>query len=247
MTQPASQPEPIAPPPARAIPWRPVLLIAAVAGVMILAWVLDLGGRIRLLQGWIAGLGVWGPLAFVLLYGLATLLALPGVAMTALAGGLFGSLVGVVAVSAGSTLGAGLAFLAARHFARQSVEAWLGGNPKFQKLDAMVERQGAIVVAITRLVPLFPFNLLNFGFGLTRVPFATYLLYSWLCMLPGTVLYVVGFDALFTGLAQGRVPWALVAATAAMAVLLALIIRRARRALAAREAQAGAPPTAPRE
>lgn len=244
MPQTASQPNPTAPPP-RGIPWRPLLLIAAVAAVMILAWVFDLGGRIRVLQGWIAGLGTWGPLVFVLLYGLATLLALPGVAMTALAGGLFGSLVGTIAVSAGSTLGAALAFLAARYFARKSVEAWLSGNPKFQKLDAMVERQGAIVVAITRLVPLFPFNLLNFGFGLTRVSFPTYILYSWLCMLPGTVLYVVGFDALFTGLAQGEVPWALVAATAAMAGLLVLIIRRARRLLAAREA--GAPPTGPQE
>lgn len=249
MPQPVSPADPAsAPPPApRGLPWRPILLLAAVAAVMILAWVLDLGGKIRVLQGWIAGLGAWGPVVFVLVYGLATLLALPGVAMTALAGGLFGSAVGIVAVSAGATLGASLAFLASRYFARQSIEAWLGGNPKFQKLDAMVERQGAIVVAITRLVPLFPFNLLNFGFGLTKVPFSTYVLYSWLCMLPGTVLYVVGFDALFTGLARGEVPWALVAATIAMAALLVLIIRRARRVLATREAQAGAPPTDPRE
>ncbi|MCA1990225.1 MAG: VTT domain-containing protein, partial [Desulfarculus sp.] len=135
--------------------------------------------------------------------------------------------------------------LAARHFARKSVEAWLAGNHRFQRLDAMVQRQGAVVVAITRLVPLFPFNLLNFGFGLTRVPFGTYLLYSWLCMLPGTVLYVVGFDALFTGLAQGRVPWALVAVAAAMAMLLTLLIRRARRRLGPENDPAQNQPTTP--
>ncbi|MFH1059411.1 MAG: TVP38/TMEM64 family protein [Pseudomonadota bacterium] len=232
-------------PPSRGIPWRPILLIAAVAAVMVLAWTFDIGAKIRALQGWIAGLGAWGPLVFVLLYALASLLALPGVAMTALAGGLFGSLWGIVAVSCGATLGAALAFLAARYIARSSIEAWLGHNPKFQRLDAMVERQGAIVVAVTRLVPLFPFNLLNFGFGLTRVPFGTYVLYSWLCMLPGTVLYVVGFDALFTGLAQGKVPWALVAVTAAMAGLLVLIVRRARRLLAPGAAEAPPPPDAP--
>lgn len=232
MNQLAAPVAPPSPPARRGLPWRPLLLILAVAGVMALAWAWDLGARIRELQGWIAGLGAWGPLAFVLLYGLATLAALPGLALTAIAGALFGSLVGVAAVSAGSTLGAALAFLAARYFARNSIEAWLAGNPRFQKLDAMVQRQGAVVVAITRLVPLFPFNLLNFGFGLTKVPFGTYLLYSWLCMLPGTVLYVVGFDALFTGLAQGRAPWALIAVVAAMALLLTLIIRQARRRLA---------------
>jgi uncharacterized membrane protein YdjX (TVP38/TMEM64 family) len=108
------------------------------------------------------------------------------------------------------------------------VESWLAGNPRFQRLDRMVERQGAVVVAITRLVPLFPFNLLNFGFGLTKVPFWTYLLYSWLCMLPGTILYVVGFDALFTGIKEGRVPWTLVAVVAVMAGVLFLVVRRAR-------------------
>ena len=117
----------------------------------------------------------------------------PGSALTAVAGGLFGSVVGTVAVSAGATIGAALAFLVARYLARSSVEKWLEGNQKFQRLDRLTERQGAVMVAITRLVPLFPFNLLNFGFGLTRVPFWTYLIFSWLCMLPGTILYVVGF------------------------------------------------------
>jgi uncharacterized membrane protein YdjX (TVP38/TMEM64 family) len=67
----------------------------------------------------------------------------------------------------------------------------------------MTERHGAIIVAITRLVPIFPFNLLNYGFGLTRVRFGTYLLWSFLCMLPGIALYVVGADALTRGLAEG--------------------------------------------
>lgn len=216
---------------AKGIPWRPIILLAAVVAVMALAYFFEVGAKIRALQDWIQGFGAWGPVVFVAIYAGATVVALPGVALSALAGGLFGSVVGTIAVSIGSTLGAALAFLAARYFARSSVEAWLAGTPRFQRLDHMVERQGAVVVAITRLVPLFPFNLLNFGFGLTKVPFWTYLLYSWLCMLPGTILYVVGFDALFTGLKEGRVPWVLIAVVAVMALLLVVVVRKARQRL----------------
>jgi uncharacterized membrane protein YdjX (TVP38/TMEM64 family) len=215
----------------KGIPWRPIILLAAVIAVMVLAYVFNVGAKIKSLQGWIQGLGVWGPAIFVLMYAAATVAALPGVALTAIAGGIFGSVMGTITVSIGSTLGAALAFLAARYFARSSVESWLAGSERFQKLDRMVEKQGAIVVAITRLVPLFPFNLLNFGFGLTKVPFWTYVLYSWLCMLPGTILYVVGFDALFTGLKEGRIPWALIAVVAVMAVLLFFIVKTARKRL----------------
>jgi uncharacterized membrane protein YdjX (TVP38/TMEM64 family) len=230
MTNSSGAPNP-APPKPRGVPWRPILLLAAVIAVMVLAYLFNVGEKIKSLQSWIQSLGVWGPAIFVLIYAGATLAALPGVALTAVAGGIFGAVTGTIAVSLGSTLGAALAFLAARYFARSSIESWLAGNQRFQKLDRMVEKQGAIVVAITRLVPLFPFNLLNFGFGLTKVPFGTYVLYSWLCMLPGTLLYVVGFDALFTGLKEGRVPWALVAVAVVMALLLFFIVKKARQRL----------------
>ncbi len=70
----------------------------------------------------------------------------------------------------------------------------------------MTEKHGAIIVAVTRLVPLFPFNLLNYGFGLTRVPFWTYLFWSWLCMLPGTIAYLVGTDAVILAVTTGELP-----------------------------------------
>lgn len=228
-TPPSSAPSPGAD--AGRLPWRAVALLAGVGLVALLAWLGDAGSYLRELRGWIASLGMWAPLAFVVLYAAATVAALPGVALSAVAGGLFGSFWGVVVVSLGSTLGAGLAFLVARHLARESVEDWLQGNPRFQRLDRLARRHGPVVVAIARLVPLFPYNLLNFGFGLTPIPFGIYLFYSWLCMLPGTILYVVGFDALFTGLAQGRVPWVLVAVAVGAAVLLALLVSRLRRRL----------------
>jgi len=148
---------------------------------------------------------------------------------------MFGSVVGVITVSLGSTLGAAAAFAVARWFARDAVVRWLGGNASYTRLQDLTARHGAIVVAITRLVPLFPFNLLNYGFGLTAVPLPTYVFWSWLCMLPGTILYVVGADAVTKGLAEGRVPWTLAGVILAVAGLLVYVVRRARRALHASE------------
>jgi uncharacterized membrane protein YdjX (TVP38/TMEM64 family) len=128
-------------------------------------------------------------------------------------------------------VGAGLAFLIARYVARERMVRRFSGNETFQKLDRMTKEHGAIVVAITRLVPIFPFNLLNYGFGLTAIPFRTYLFWSWLCMLPGTVLYVVGVDAVLSGLARGEIPWPLIAVAAAAAVSLIFLVKIARRRL----------------
>jgi uncharacterized membrane protein YdjX (TVP38/TMEM64 family) len=210
---------------------RPAAMIAIVVGVMFAAWYFNLGEQIKAVQNWIGTLGAWGPVVFVIVYAVAAVAALPGVVLTVGAGGLFGSVMGTIAVSLGSTLGAALAFLVARYFARSSVESWLNKNQKFRKLDHMTQDFGSIMVAITRLVPIFPFNLLNYGFGLTKVSFVTYVFYSWLCMLPMTVVYVVGSDAVFTAVREGRVPWALVVVVVSVMLMLALIVRQAKKKL----------------
>lgn len=221
---------------------RLALLALAVAALMAAAHYFDLGQRLTELRGWIAAQGAWGPAIFVLVYAGATVAMIPGTVLTFAAGPLFGSVVGVVAVSLGSTLGAALAFLASRHLARQAVASRLAGNPTLARLDRMSQRHGDIIVAITRLVPLFPFNLLNYALGLTRVSFWSYVFWSWLCMLPATVIYVVGADAVATGLAQGRVPWALIGVVLAGVVILVLLVRRARARLRADEPE-GPPPS----
>lgn len=217
---------------AAARPWvRPLLLAITLIALLVAAKVFDLGARLGDVRTWILGLGAWGPAVFLAVYAVATVAAIPGSVLTIAAGAMFGSVLGVGVVSLGSTLGAALAFAVARWFARDAVSEWLSRNEKFAKLDHMTNEHGAIMVAITRLVPIFPFTLLNYGFGLSRVPFRTYLFWSWLCMLPGTVLYVVGADAVTKGLAEGRVPWPLVGVIGAVAVLLFFVVRRARRAL----------------
>jgi pyruvate/2-oxoglutarate dehydrogenase complex dihydrolipoamide dehydrogenase (E3) component/uncharacterized membrane protein YdjX (TVP38/TMEM64 family) len=215
--------------------WRPVLLLVLIVAVLVLARVFGLGEKLGALRDWLHGLGPLGPVVFTLIYIIAVVAALPGSALSIAAGALFGSVVGVILVSIGATIGASLAFLISRYFARESMVNWLGKNEKFQRLDRLTEEQGAVIVALTRLVPLFPFNLLNYGFGLTRVPFWTYVFWSWLCMLPGIVLFVVGADAVAKALAQGKVPWYLVGAFLAALIFLVIVVRYAKGRLGASE------------
>ncbi|RJP75050.1 MAG: TVP38/TMEM64 family protein [Candidatus Abyssobacteria bacterium SURF_17] len=219
--------------------WRPIVLIAAVIAMLVAANALGLGERLSAVRDWIQSLGPWGPAVFILLYAGAVVAALPGSALTVAAGALFGSVLGVVVVSIAATIGASLCFLISRYFARNAVAHWLSTKEKFRKLDQLTGEHGAIIVALTRLVPLFPFNLLNYGFGLTRVPFWTYVFWSWLCMLPGTVLYVVGADAFTKGIAQGKIPWTLLGILVAVAVVLTVLVRYARKKLQANEAKYG--------
>ncbi len=215
--------------------WRPVALIALIVTLLILAKAFDLGQKMGLLRGWIEGLGPLGIIVFILLYIVAVVAALPGSALTVAAGALFGSVWGVILVSIASTLGAALAFLVARYFAREAIVRWLSTNEKFRKLDRLTGEQGDIIVALTRLVPIFPFNLLNYGFGLTKVTFWTYVFWSWLCMLPGTVLYVVGADAVTSGISQGKPPWTLIGVVITTIIILAVLVRQARQRLQPKE------------
>jgi len=216
--------------------WRPLLLVVIVIVIFVLALKLNLGARLGELQTWIKSLGTLGPVVFILIYVVATVLSIPGSVITIAAGVLFGSVLGVIVVSIASTIGASLAFLIARYFARGAVEQWLSKSEKFQKLDNLTEKHGAIIVAITRLVPIFPFVLLNYGFGLTKVRFWTYVFWSWLCMLPGTILYVVGTDAIATALREGRIPWVLVTALVIIIAVVIVVTRAARRKLRKKEA-----------
>ncbi|WP_285908039.1 TVP38/TMEM64 family protein [Pseudodesulfovibrio pelocollis] len=199
--------------------------------LIMVARALELDQILGSFKEWVGSQGVMGPVIFAGVYAVATVLALPGVLLTIMAGAVFGSVVGVLTAIVGATVGASLCFLISRYLARESITFLLNKNEKFRRLDDLTEKNGAIIVAITRLVPLFPFNLLNYGFGLTKVPFRTYVLWSALCMLPGTILYVVGTDAIATAMRDGQIPVSLVAVVALIAVILTLVVRKAKSAL----------------
>ncbi|MGL5065328.1 MAG: TVP38/TMEM64 family protein [Microcoleus sp.] len=137
----------------------------------------------------IESLGIWGPIAFIVTYNLATVLFVPGSVLTLGGGAIFGLWWGTVYVFAASTLGATLAFLIGRYLCRDRVVKYMADRPKFQALDRAVHREGFKIVFLSRLCPLFPFNLLNYALGITRVSLKDYVLGS-SGMIPGTVMYV---------------------------------------------------------
>ena len=107
-------------------------------------------------------------------------------------------------VSVAATLGAALAFLAARYAVRGLVEGWLARSPRLARLDAAVAQHGWRILMITRLVPLFPFTLQNFAYGVTRIHFGLYVAVSWVCMLPATFAYTLAASAFAEGDDSGR-------------------------------------------
>jgi uncharacterized membrane protein YdjX (TVP38/TMEM64 family) len=139
---------------------------------------------------WIGKLGPWGPVIFVALYVVATVLFVPGSVLTLGAGAVFGVVLGSVCVSIGATLGATAAFLVGRYLARDAIARKIEKNEKFATIDRAVADEGWKIVLLTRLSPVFPFTLLNYAFGLTRVKLGHYVLASWIGMIPGTVMYV---------------------------------------------------------
>jgi uncharacterized membrane protein YdjX (TVP38/TMEM64 family) len=161
-----------------------------IGGVVILAGLGRQAGRyVPQFAQWVNGLGVWGPIVFILGYALATVAFVPGSLLTLAAGAIFGLGQGVVYVFIAAVLGSSAAFLVSRYLARQAIERRLENNPRFAAIDRAVGAQGRKIVFLLRLSPIFPFNLLNYALGLTQVRFADYVAAS-VGMLPGTLLYV---------------------------------------------------------
>ncbi len=138
---------------------------------------------------WVDDLGAIAPIAFMLIYIVATVAFLPGSVLTLGAGVLFGVVQGSLYVFVGATIGATCAFLVGRYLARGWISKKIAGNQKFSAIDQAVGKEGFKIVALTRLSPIFPFNLLNYGLGVTGVSLKDYVLAS-VGMIPGTVMYV---------------------------------------------------------
>ena len=139
---------------------------------------------------WVQSAGLWGALLFGLAYIPTAVLFVPASVLTLGAGFVFGVAHGTVIVSLGSTAGAAAAFVVARTVGRSWVVRRMARYPGLNAIGRAVESEAFKVVLLTRLSPLFPFNLLNYAFGVSSVPFKTYVLASWLGMLPGTLMYI---------------------------------------------------------
>lgn len=172
-----------------------LITVGVVAAVYLVLRSYGVTDEIRLenvpkIKTWVAGFGKIAPLIYIGLYLVSTVFFLPGSPVTVLAGFVFGPLWGVFYASVASIISVSVAFLIARYVARDLVEGWVKDNAQFRKIDEQVEEQGWRIVMFTRLVPIFPFNLQNYAYGLTSIRFSTYVLVSAIFMLPGTAVFV---------------------------------------------------------
>lgn len=225
--------------PRKSSAWRRGIVLCVVATAIIAVFAaFDVRTLLRGAMNWMEQLGPRGQVLFVLIYIAATVLLIPGSALGLGAGALFGVVRGSLLVSLGSTVGATCAFLLGRYLARGWVAKKIAGRASFAAIDQAVAGEGWKIVLLTRLSPVFPFTLLNYGFGLTRVSLRDYVLASWIGMMPGTVLYVYLGSLARAGVADRQRTsgeWALygVGLLATVAVT-AIITRIARSALAKR-------------
>lgn len=206
-----------------------VVLFAGIAAALYNARLLDA----ELVRQIAAEAGEFAPLFFVAGYAAATVLFLPGSILTIAGGALFGPIAGTFYSLTGATLGATLAFLIARYLASGSVARRTGG--RLGEFIEGVEAEGWRFVVFVRLVPLFPFNALNYALGLTRIPLGQYVTASYFAMLPGAAAYTylgyAGREALSGSgalLRHGLIALALLAAV----MFLPRLVRRMRPASA---------------
>jgi uncharacterized membrane protein YdjX (TVP38/TMEM64 family) len=220
------------------LPWRRLAL-----GLVVLAALVAVGraagDAVPRFAAWVDSLGALGPAVFVLGYAVAVVAFVPGSLLTLAAGAIFGLLEGTAWVFLAATLGSTAAFLVGRHLARRPIERRLAGDARFAAIDEAIGREGRKIVLLLRLSPVFPFSLLNYALGLTRVRLADYVIGS-LGMLPGTLLYVysgklAGDVAAAAGgaeVARGTGYWLVIGlGFAATVVVTVLVTRIARRAL----------------
>src|SRR5437016_6586228 len=170
--------------------WKWVLYAIVGIGIVLAVKNLHVQDLLKEALDWIGRLGPWGPVIFAGIYVLATVLFVPGSVLTLGAGAVFGVALGSVCVSISATLGATAAFLVGRYLARDAIARKIEKNEKFATIDRAVADEGWKIVLLTRLSPVFPFTLLNYAFGLTRVKLSHYVLASWIGMMPATVMYV---------------------------------------------------------
>jgi uncharacterized membrane protein YdjX (TVP38/TMEM64 family) len=212
---------------ARGIIIRMILIAALFAAI---AW-LALNRQLlqaSTLEGVLRGFGPFAPLLFVLCYSLATVLFAPGLILTVAGGAFFGPAWGTLWNLLGATIGATLAFLVARYLASDWVAARAG--QRLKRLINGVEEEGWHFVAFVRLVPLFPFTVVNYAFGLTRIRLTEYVIASFVCMIPGTFAYTyLGYAGREAAYGQGTIRKGLLALGLLAAVaFLPRVIRRLR-------------------
>ncbi len=207
-----------------------------VAGLFLLAMaavgrLIDVGSHLAAAQGWTATLGILAPAVFVLVYVGATLIGVPGVPLTLLSPFLFGIGRAFAVMVVASAISAALGFLIARYLARATLAERLASTDGFARLSTLVEKHDWAVIPVLRIVPIAPFAVVNYGFGLTGISFWRYFGWSELAMIPMNAVLVVGAGLVLDVTTRGTASWPLLGVTAAGALVLLGVAGLGRKAL----------------
>ena len=213
------------------------LVAAAVVAALVF---LPVASSVERLIEWIRGAGAIGVVVFAVAYVLATVLVVPGALLTLGAGFAYGPLLGTLLVSPVSVLSATISFALGRTVARDWIVGRINGDPRFAAVDAAIGREGFKIVVLLRLSPVFPFSVLNYALGITRVRLRDYVLGSFVGMLPATAMYVYLGSLVTTAASIGGdapehasrqvVYWLGLGATVLATIFITRVARRALRA-----------------
>ena len=169
-----------------------LLIVAVIAVVFLIAHHFGLTARLQdvpAMQSWFQSLGFVGYAVFIALYVLVAVFMLPASAFTIIAGVTFGSVLGGILALVGATIGASVAFIVAKYVARDVIVNKFQGNVIFKKIEDGVKENGVSFLILTRLVPIFPYNVQNYAYGLSSINLLTFAGVSFITMAPGAFIY----------------------------------------------------------
>ena len=216
--------------PPRSPAFRPLMSLLIILLIVAAVVILQHSGLARFatrenvekVSGFVQSTGVWGPVVYILICIVASLLFSPGIPLLLLAIP-FGAVRGTIYAAIGLTLGSSASFLLARYTLRSFVENYAKRNPMCRKIDEGVKREGWRMIMFTRLVPVFPYNLQNFAYGLTAIPLWVFALVSGICMLPAIAAYVFAGGALVSGQGDAKKTFAYLLVGGVLFVLLSFL------------------------
>lgn len=228
--------DPVPKPPPRRLHPASVLIPLFGVGVCLLVFLYrkELEPMLLEARNWTMAQGTWGIVVFGAVYAIAIVLLIPGNIMTSVATALFGPLITVIVVSTAGTVGAVVCFLLARYGLRGFVAEKLAHNLRFRWLDEHTAKRGSLFVAVARILPIMPGNLLHYAFGITQVPLGVYTFWSWLGSLPGLILFATGLDTVLRFWTDQKISWDRIGLLALILLVKGLLI-----AWAARQAGVG--------
>jgi uncharacterized membrane protein YdjX (TVP38/TMEM64 family) len=222
-----------------------VIAVVVIAALIVAIRLLPTDEWLRALQTYVKGLGAVGWIVYALVYAVCCVLFVPASLLTLGAGVIFGLVEGTIVVVAGATLGAVASFLLARTVMRSKVESMTAGNPKFRALDRAIGKEGAKIVFLIRLSPLFPFTYINYGFGLTGVRTLPYAFATLLGIIPGTFAFVYIGSLLATAAGDASTTQKIIrVAGLAITIVVTLLVTRIARNAMKSTGLDDAPPTA---